>query len=210
MDFGVLFVDGGSSDGTLEFLSEQSHLFDWLFVISQERERGLGAAYSQGMLHAIEQLKPDFLLEIDGDRQHRVQDIPLFLEKAKEGYDYVIGSRFIPGGAIPNDWGLERTFLSWVGNFVARTTLSLSVRDVTSGFKLSRVKGFLDSFDFAKLYSKRHSYKVHMLYFMLQKGAKWCEVPIVFEVRRGGESKLIKNDILDMLSVLFRLRLRGS
>ena len=204
----VVYVDGQSTDGTLALLTQAEERFSWLHVEVQEQLVGLGAAYAQGMLFAIHQLSADYIIEFDGDLQHKVENIPRFLPCIDEGYDYVIGSRFIEGGSIPKEWGIHRRMLSQFGNLVARTLLGLpDIRDFTSGFKLSRVKGFLDKFDFSSLLSLRHAYKIHLLWFMIQSGARTKEIPIVFEPRSSGESKLIKNDIIDTLRVVIQLKL---
>jgi dolichol-phosphate mannosyltransferase len=203
----VLYVDGDSTDGTREIIEHSAARLPWLHSITQSKKEGLGAAYAEGIEYAIRKLDADFILEFDGDLQHRVQDIPQLLRKAEEGFDYVIGSRFVRGGSIPANWDVRRVFLSRFGNFVARKLLALpSLTDITSGFKLSRVRGFLDQFDFVTLLSRRHAYKIHLLHFMVQRGARIAEVPIVFEPRTTGESKLVKNDIFDTLSVIFSLR----
>lgn len=203
----VLYVDGRSTDGTAEILEQAAAKHSWVHVLTQDNCSGLGAAYFEGMQHALLNMRPDFILEFDGDLQHRVSDIPKFLQKAQEGFDYIVGSRFIDGGSLPKGWDWRRVALSRVGNFVARHALSLpALSDITSGFKMSRVRGFLDQFDFQAALSHRHAYKIQLLHFMLSHGARTVEVPIVFEERSAGESKLVKNDILDTLRVLFALR----
>lgn len=133
----VLYVDGGSGDGTLELLNTLTEQYAWLHLIRQSDKRGLGAAYAEGMNYAMSELKADFILEFDGDLQHKPDDIPQFL-KCTEGYDYVIGTRFIDGGSIPDDWGLDRILLSKGGNLIARLALGAHhLHDITSGFKLS-------------------------------------------------------------------------
>lgn len=209
--FTFLFVDSGSVDGSQDFVRELNGNDSRVMLLEDRVRTGLGGAYSCGMQHAINSLHADFVLEIDGDLQHRPEDIPTVLQKTQEGYDYIIGSRFIEGGSIPASWGLERKVLSVGGNLLARGVLGLwTLHDVTSGFKLSRVKGFLDQVDFSRLYSTRHAYKIHLLYYMVQLQARIAEVPITFEERSKGKSKLISNDILDSLRVLSLLRIYGA
>jgi len=206
-----VLIDSLSSDNTEIEIKKVARDRSWIHFIQQGEKSGLGSAYALGMTTAIRDYSADFILEMDGDLQHRPEDIPKFLAKIEKGYDYVIGSRFITEGSIPSEWGVDRTFLSKGGNLLARAILwQWKLHDLTSGFKLSRVKGFLDQFDFSKLYSKRHAYKIHLLAYMLQQGAKVCEVPITFEERSEGESKLVKNDILDTLKVLAKIRINGA
>ncbi len=203
----VLYVDGNSPDGTSDVIREKQKSYPWLHLIVEVKKEGLGRAYAKGMTYAMKYLHADYIMEFDADFQHRPLDIPAVVAAIDEGYDYVIGSRYIRGGSIPKGWGFKRKFLSVVGNLVARTLLVLPrVHDVTTGFKLARVQGFMDKFDFDTLLSNRFAYKVHLLYYMIQSGAKVKEVPIVFEPRVSGESKIIKNEMQETLRVIFLLQ----
>lgn len=202
----VLYIDGKSPDGTADVIREKQKVHPWLRLIVEEKKNGLGMAYAKGMRHAMDELSADYLMEFDGDFQHRPGDIPRLLNEIRGGYDYIIGSRYIPGGSIPKNWGLKRKFLSLAGNYVARFLLILpQIHDVTGGFKLARVHGFMDKFDFGKLYSRSFAYKIHLLYFMVRSGAAVREVPISFEPRTEGESKLIKNEVSETFKVIFKL-----
>jgi dolichol-phosphate mannosyltransferase len=160
----VLYVDANSPDGTAEIIRTYQAKYPWLHLLVEEKKEGMGKAYAKGMTYAMKVLKADYLVEFDGDFQHRPTDIPRLMEKISQGYDYVIGSRYIHGGSIPAEWGFDRKFLSVVGNLVARVMLLLpSIHDVTGGFRVSKVKGFMDNFDFDTLLSRRFAYKVHLL-----------------------------------------------
>lgn len=205
----LLYVDGNSPDGTQDVVKEKQKSYPWLHLIVEEKKEGLGMAYAKGMKYAMDALHADYLMEFDGDFQHRPTDIPRLVAEIANGYDYIIGSRYIPGGAIPKNWGLRRKFLSVVGNLVARLMLLIPhIHDVTGGFKLARVRGFMDEFDFSKLLSRNFAYKIHLLYYMILKGAKVKEVPIVFDDRITGESKIIKNEIGETLKVIFMLEMQ--
>jgi dolichol-phosphate mannosyltransferase len=204
----LLYVDGNSPDGTAEVVRRYMKKYKWLHLLVESKKEGLGRAYAKGMIYAMEKLNADYLMEFDSDFQHRPDDIPALVSQISNGNDYIIGSRYISGGSIPDEWGFKRKFLSVVGNLVARTLLILpQIHDVTGGFKISRVKGFMDQFDFDKLLSKSFAYKVHLLYFMVTNGAKVKEVPIQFENRTSGESKLIKNELQETLRVIGLLQL---
>lgn len=203
----LLYVDGNSPDGTAEIIKQKQKKYPWLHLLLEKKKEGLGMAYAKGMEYAIDKLKADYLMEFDGDFQHRPQDLPKLVAQINYGYDYIIGSRYIKGGSIPGQWGINRKFLSVVGNLVARTLLILpKIHDVTGGFKLARVKGFMDQFEFNSLLSKSFAYKIHLLYYMVLKGAKIKEVPINFQPRNSGESKLIKNELQETLRVIFNLQ----
>lgn len=206
-DLHVLYVDGNSPDGTADLVRQRQKQHPWLHLLVETKKEGLGMAYAKGMTHAMKELGADYLLEFDGDFQHRPEDLPSLIAQIDAGYDYIIGSRYIEGGSIPSGWGFNRKFLSVVGNLVARTLLILpQIHDVTTGYKLSRVKGFMDKFNFTTLLSRSFAYKVHLLFYMVQAGAKTKEVPIQFMPRTAGESKIIKNEMRETLRVIFMLQ----
>ncbi len=207
-DMQLLYVDGNSPDGTADIVREKQKKYPWLHLLVETKKEGLGRAYAKAMVYAIKELKADYLMEFDSDFQHPPADIPKMVAEIDHGYDYIIGSRYIPGGSIPKAWGFNRKFLSRVGNLVARICLVLpGIHDVTGGFKLARVKGFMDEFDFDKLLSKSFAYKIHLLFYMVQKGAKIKEVPFAFGARTAGESKIIKNEMQETLRVIFKLQI---
>lgn len=206
----ILYVDGNSPDGTADIIRSYQRQYPWLHIIVEKAKNGLGAAYAFGMTYAIKNLHADFVGEMDGDLQHPPAIIPQLVAEIDHGYDFIIASRYIPGGSIPRDWGFTRKFLSVCGNLVARILLILPhVHDVTGGFKLSRVRGFMDEFDFNTLLSKRFAYKVHLLYYMVHRRAKVKEVPFAFAPRHADESKIAKNDLQETLRVIFLLQLHN-
>ena len=145
------------------------------------------------------------------DGQHDPKDIKRFVAQLTAGYDYVIGSRYIEGGSIPKGWAFYRRSISILGNLVSRVILWLpQITDYTTGFKASRVKGFLDSIDFSRIYSKGFAYKIHLLSEMVSRHAKVKEIPITFGSRDKGVSKMEGNNIFDSLSVVLKIRVRKS
>jgi len=209
-EMSLLYVDANSPDGTADVVKAAQKQYKWLHLLVETKKEGLGRAYAKGMRYAMDELKADYIMEFDGDFQHPQEKIPEIVSYIDQGYDYIIGSRYIRGGSIPEQWGLDRKFLSVVGNLVARVLLILpKVHDVTGGFKLARVKGFMNEFDFDKLLSRSFAYKIHLLFFMVQKGAKVKEVPITFRNRTAGESKIIKNEMQETLRVIFLLQLHN-
>lgn len=204
----ALYVDGNSPDGTAEVIRKYQKKYAWLNLLVETKKEGLGMAYAKGMKYAMDKLQADWIIEMDTDFQQPPAVIPQLVGQIDNGYDYILGSRYIKGGSIPQEWGLERKFLSVVGNMVARVLLVLpNIHDVTGGFKLSRVKGFMDEFDFDKLLSKSFAYKIHLLFYMVQKGARVKEIPFAFGARTAGESKIIKNEVQETLRVIFKLQI---
>ncbi len=210
-DFEIVVVDANSPDGTAETVKERKKLYKNIELIVEKKRRGLGLAYIAGMRRAIGQLGADAIIEFDGDWQHNPEDIKRLVAEFDNGYDYVIGSRYVSGGGVPEEWGWHRKLLSKYGSLFIRWALHLSVHDATSGFKLSRVAGFAEKMPLSEkqILSKRHAYKIHLLYEMIKRGAKVKEVPIVFSERQRGSSKSAAEDIFESLKVVFILWIRS-
>ncbi len=206
----VLYIDDTSPDKTYELVRQKMKTYNWVHLLLNAEKKGLGIAYMKGFEYAIEELGADYIMEFDGDFQHDPNDIPRLVAEINNGYDFIVGSRYIKGGSIPKEWGFKRQFLSVVGNLVARVLLILpNQHDVTGGFRLSKVKGFMADFPFEKILSRSFAYKIHTFFFMVQRGAKVKEVAIKFQPRTEGESKIIKNEMQETLRVIFMLQLHN-
>lgn len=206
--FLILVVDGHSPDGTGEIVKSLKTEFNNLILLDEGGKRGLGAAYITGMKYAIRNLVVDVVVEMDADFQHDPADLKRFVVQIDAGYDYVLGSRFTKGGSIPSDWEFYRKFLSVVGNFFSRIILNLpNISDYTTGFKASRVKGYLEKIDLDRLASRGFGYKIHLLSQMVDLGAKVKEIPIHFRGREEGVSKMERNNPLESLRIVLLIRL---
>lgn len=198
----LLVVDDKSPDGTGRIVREKMKKYKNIYLLEGEKQ-GLGAAYTRGFRYAVDNLKADGIMEMDADFQHDPADVPRFVAEFDRGYDYVIGSRYIPGGSIPKDWGAKRVFLSTGGNFFFRVTLLMwGIHDFTTGYRLARVRGFLNQMDFGKVFSRSYAYKVRLLYEMIKRGAKVKEIPIRFLSREKGWSKMDAEDFFESLKVI--------
>jgi len=210
-DFTVLFVDGNSPDGTADRLRKMSGTYPFIQVIVETQKSGLGAAYMLGFDYAVKNLTADVIIEMDADLQHNPTDIAKLVAGIDEGFDYVIGSRYVNGISIPKEWSLYRKFMSVGGNIFTRIVLGLfSITDFTTGFKASRVKDFVDKIDLSQISSKGFAYKMDLLYKMHKLGAKIKEVPITFGLRDRGTSKMERDNALDSLKVVLMLRFKES
>lgn len=208
-DYSILIVEGNSPDGTSSVVKEKMQKYSFVHMINEEEKAGLGAAYVLGFKKAINVMNADVLVEMDADFQHDPKDINRLVKPISEGYDYVIGSRFTKGGSIPNDWSLYRKFLSIGGNLFSKIVLGIyNVNDFTSGFKASRVKGFVDKLDLDNIMTPGFAYKIELLYKMYKSGAKIKEIPIIFGSRDAGTSKMEKNNPIDSLRVVVMLRIK--
>lgn len=208
-ELSILVADDKSPDGTADVVKDFMKKYKNLELLIGDKQ-GLGAAYVRAMHYAMDEMKAGAVIEFDADFQHDPHDIPRLISAMDEGHDYVIGSRYVPGGAIPKEWGLSRKIMSYFGSMFARIVwLNFSVHDMTSGYKLTKTE-YLKKIDLDHLYSKYYAYKMHILHDVLKSGAKVKEVPIIFYERKEGSSKISRKDLFDSLSVVIRLRMRDS
>jgi dolichol-phosphate mannosyltransferase len=211
----ILVVDGNSPDGTGQVVLDKSKKYPNVYLLTETSKDGIGAAYLKGFKYAIEKLKADYVFEFDSDLQHPPETIPVMLAKMEQGYDYVIGSRKIEGGSNPKGWGFKRLFFSEAGGFVARFLMFFPgkdfwrVTDPTTGLKVTRVKGFVDrlDMDYSHLLTRSFGYKLQLLFQILKMNAKFCEIPLKFQVRTTGESKIEPQTAKEIFLVALRLRL---
>ena len=156
------------------------------------------------MNYALLHLNADVVVEFDADLSHQPQYLAPMLALLKT-CDVVMGSRYLAGGSIPADWGLQRKFLSVMGNQVARLTLTRRYHDLTSGFRATRREILCAALP-SQFYSNHYAYKLHLLWLLHQNNARILEFPIHFVDREQGESKLPANSIKDALRVIAKLR----
>ncbi|MEK7611619.1 MAG: glycosyltransferase family 2 protein [Patescibacteria group bacterium] len=207
-NYKILVVDSFSPDGTGEAVKSLSKIYPNVSLLSVPKN-GIGRAYMAGFAYAIANFSPEVLVEMDADLQHDPLDVRRLLAEIHNGFDSVIGSRYIAGGMIPKEWGIHRKFLSGFGGLFARLVLGIpSVHDLTSGFKATRVKGFLDKIKLEEILSGKQAYKFHIIYELFKLGAKFKEVPIIFANREYGESKIVKADLFEALKVVIVLGLQ--
>ena len=205
----ILVVDSKSPDGTAIIIKDKMKKYREVNLL-ETNKGGLGADYVKGMGYAMEKLKADAVMEFDADFQHDPKDIKRLIAAMDKGADHVIGSRYIPGGAIPKEWGIHRKIISLFGSLFARLVLFMfGVHDMTSGFKLTKTE-YLKRVDLKNLYSKYYAYKIQITYELAKLGAGIIEVPIIFYERREGTSKISRKDFIDSFMVVVKLRIRDS
>jgi dolichol-phosphate mannosyltransferase len=203
----VVVVDDTSPDKTYEIVKDYQKKYSRLHLIINPIKKGMGNAVVIGYHYAIDKLSTDIILEFDADFQHPPQDIPKLLAEIDRGSDFVIGSRKIKGGSIPQSWGFIRKFFTYVGGFVSRFILFFpfksfwQITDPTSGLRASRVKGFVDQIDLDHLYSLKFAYKIDLLFRLVNLGARVKEIPLQFGLRLAGESKISGDTAKDILMV---------
>jgi len=199
----VLFVDDNSPDGTGEVLDEIAAENPRVHVLHREGKEGLGTAYIAGFRWALAR-DYGFILEMDADFSHDPRYLPDMVRLAEEGADMVVGSRYVQGGGTLN-WGVGRQIISRAGSFYARTILGVDVRDLTSGFACYR-RETLERLDLDAVESNGYSFQIEMKYRVIQAGMEIAELPIVFEDRRVGESKMSREIFLEAIGMVWKLR----
>jgi dolichol-phosphate mannosyltransferase len=201
----VLVIDDNSPDGTGEIADALAAELDQVDVLHRERKQGLGPAYLAGFGRALAD-GAELVLEMDCDFSHDPDDVPRLIEAAG-GADLVLGSRYVPGGSIPN-WGLLRRFISRGGCIYAQVFLQTRLRDLTGGFKCYR-RRVLESIDLDAIDSKGYAFQIETTYRALRNGFRVVEVPITFVDREEGGSKMSKAIVVEAVWKVPLLRLRA-
>lgn len=205
----ILVVDDSSPDGTASQVLEKQKEYQNLHLISNKEKVGLGRALITGMDYATYNLGAEILLEMDADLSHDPKKIPEFLKKIEEGADFVIGSRYVKGGSIPQKWGVHRKIFSRVGNLIVRMILgNFKIHEWTSGFRAVK-RNFFELVREELLKYSGYTFQVAFLHKSIKNGAKIAEVPIVFSERYYGRSKLAPFEyITSLLTYLLMARFK--
>lgn len=208
---GAIIVDDNSPDGTGDLADQWVERYPGrVYAIHRPSKLGLGTAYIAGFKKALYEIGAERILTMDADFSHNPRYIPDMITLSRSCH-VVIGSRYVPGGGTRN-CTRKRIFLSLVANFVARALLGLKARDVTAGFRLYRREVLL-SIPLDEIFSSGYSFLVEMLFLCQRRGWQIGEVPIIFEDRRKGKTKISRQEIFKAQYTIFRLflrRLRGG
>ncbi|HVQ86919.1 MAG TPA: polyprenol monophosphomannose synthase [Actinomycetes bacterium] len=191
----VLVVDDGSPDGTGELADELAAAHDGVHVLHRGRKQGLGAAYLAGFRWAMGR-DYEVIVEMDADGSHQPQFLPTMLSKL-ETADVVIGSRWVPGGAVEN-WPKSRLWLSQGGNVYTRLMLGLPVHDATAGYRAYRREA-LERIGLEQVRSQGYCFQVDLTRRAVRSGLRIVEVPITFVEREIGESKMSRVIVAEAL-----------
>ncbi|MAF35022.1 dolichyl-phosphate beta-D-mannosyltransferase [Candidatus Woesearchaeota archaeon] len=199
-DVHLVVVDDNSPDGTAARVKELQKKYKNLHLIERPGKLGYGSAYSDGFRYAMKN-NATKIMSIDADLSHDPKIIPEMIAKDA---DVVIGSRYVAGGGT--SWTLYRRIVSKGANTLARLFLGIPAHDVTSGYRLYKTE-VLRAIDLASLKSDGYSFLQEILYKAHKKGFSIGEVPIFFQDRREGQSKLSKKEMVKFFLNLVRLRL---
>lgn len=199
-DCTIIVVDDNSPDGTGDIVEGLKKKFN-IVLIRRKGKLGLGSAYITGFHRAFD-LGVDFVFSMDSDFQHPPEKIPEFLEKISQGYDAVIGSRYVEGGgSCLTGWRLAT---SRGAGWISKIVLGLPVNDPTAGYKCYRASA-LKSIELDSIKTAGYSFQEEILFMLVQHGYRLTEIPIYFDKRQSGESKLGKNEVIQFFFNMVRL-----
>ena len=192
----VLVVDDASPDGTADLVEEVAEQIGDISVMRRPAKSGLGSAYRDGFRRGLS-VGYDVMVEMDSDLSHDPAALPSLLSAVADGAALALGSRYIPGGSIP-DWSWYRRALSRWGNRYAAAVLGIDVKDATSGYRAYRAEA-LTNIDFHTVQADGYGFQVEMAYRVLASGGRIVEVPISFTDRVRGESKMSSRIVIEAL-----------
>lgn len=202
----ILFVDDNSPDGTGRLIDGMVEKDERIHVLHRSEKNGLGRAYIAGFKWALER-DYELIFEMDADFSHNPKDIPVMREAAKNA-GLVIGSRYIGGVRVIN-WPLHRLFLSRGAGIYVRWVTGLPLTDPTGGFKCFH-RCVLEAIHLDEVISNGYSFQVELNHQAWRIGCKIVEVPIVFEERHSGASKMSKKIIFEALWMVWKLLFRAK
>lgn len=194
-DADVVVLDDNSPDGTGALADELAAADAQVHVIHRPGKAGLGAAYLEGFRWAIDH-GYDAVVEMDADGSHQPEQLHRLLDAADRA-DLVIGSRWIPGGAIEN-WPLHRKALSIGGNLYIRGLLGMPVMDATAGYRVYRTEA-LERIGLGDVASQGYCFQTDLTWRSVRKGLTVVEVPITFVEREVGDSKMNRSVMTESL-----------
>jgi dolichol-phosphate mannosyltransferase len=201
-DHRILVVDDNSPDGTGAIADTVAAELPTVEVLHRSGKEGLGHAYRAGFAHALA-AGADLLVEMDADFSHDPHYLPGLVE-ASSNADLVLGSRYVPGGGV-RDWGVVRRLISRGGGLYARKILGVDVRDLTGGFKCIR-REVLEAIDLDSVRADGYVFQIEVTYRALIAGFTVSEVPIVFQDRKAGTSKMSPRIALEAMWLVPELR----
>ena len=202
----VMVVDDRSSDGTGDVAEALAQKYAGRVEVVHRADRpGLGRSYIDGIRRAIA-APVDVIAQMDADLSHDPAQLPRLVAATAQA-DVVIGSRYVPGGAIVN-WPARRRMLSRFANMYIRVVTRLNARDCTIGYRCWR-RDALASLPLDRFRSDGYSFLVEMLYVAASQGRRTAEVPITFVERRVGQSKLSAGVLVESMLTPWRLRIRN-
>ena len=198
-DLDLLIVDDNSPDNTGIIVNELIKKYNNLYQISRKQKLGLGSAYKEGFKWAINNNYSHIVI-MDADFSHRFLDLDKLI-LIIDDTDLLLGSRYITGGGSEG-WDWKRKLLSSLANKISRTIIGTKLNDLTTGFRIYNAST-LSTTNFEDVTSDGYAFQIEMVNLFLEKKRFIKEVPIIFEERRLGKSKMDKKIIIEALILLF-------
>lgn len=199
----ILICDDNSPDGTGKLADELAAKNPRIRVLHREKKEGLGRAYLAAFRWALKE-SYQYIIEMDADFSHHPRFLPKLIDTAMNEADLALGSRYVEGGGTVN-WGVSRQLISQGGSLYARSILGVTVRDLTGGFKCFN-RRVLEAIDLDTVQSSGYGFQIELTYRTLKKGFTVKEIPIVFEDRRVGQSKMSRKIFIEAASMVWKLR----
>lgn len=199
----ILVVDDNSPDGTGQLADELAKKDARMRVLHRRQKQGLGKAYLEAFAWALAQ-GYQLIIEMDADFSHDPKYLPVLIDTALGGADLVVGSRYVPGGGTVN-WGLLRRLISKGGSLYARSILGVRIRDLTAGFKCFN-RRVLEAIELDQVHASGYAFQIELTYRALKKGFTVKEVPIMFEDRRVGHSKMSRKIFLEGMTTVWKIK----
>lgn len=195
-DAPLLIIDDASPDGTGNLADRLASEDPGISVLHRAQKEGLGRAYLAGFAIAI-QRDYTYVVEIDADGSHDPAELPAMLDLARAGNDLVIGSRWVPGGAVRN-WPWLRQAISRAGNWYSRVALRSHIRDITAGYRVYRTSALRD-LKLEGISSQGYCFQVELAWRLERTGHRIAEHPITFVERATGRSKMHLGIVVEAL-----------
>ncbi|MBL8911425.1 MAG: polyprenol monophosphomannose synthase [Archangium sp.] len=199
----ILVCDDNSPDGTGQLADELAAKEPRIKVLHREKKEGLGRAYLAAFRWALD-AGYAFIIEMDADFSHDPRYLPKLIDTARDEADVAVGSRYIEGGGTVN-WGIGRQIMSRGGSVYVRTVLGIDLHDCTAGFKCFN-RRVLEGIGLEKVQSSGYGFQIELKYRAIKKGFTIKEIPIVFEDRRVGQSKMSRKIFLEAIQMVWKLR----
>lgn len=205
-EFSILIVDDNSPDGTASKVKSHDLFLKRIFILERSAKLGLGSAYIEGFKYALSK-RFDLIYEMDADFSHNPNTLKDLKQACIDGADIAVGSRYTKGGGIHN-WTYERLALSFCASLYVRMITGMPVKDPTAGFVCYK-RLVLESIDLDKVKFIGYAFQIEMKYTAWQKGFIIKEVPILFEDRKAGTSKMNTSIVSEAIKGVINLRFRA-
>ncbi|MFX0198432.1 MAG: polyprenol monophosphomannose synthase [Candidatus Hodarchaeota archaeon] len=203
----ITVIDDSSPDGTANIVRKLQEEYDNILLFVRPAKLGLGTAITDGfrIVLSLEDL-PDYVVTMDADYSHSPGDIPRLIRAAKGGYGLVIGSRYCEGGRIVG-WHFARWLISRIANLIASTIIGTRIHDCTSGLRCYS-KHYIKTV-LPNLHSQTYEIQIETVKQAWLRGFRVKEIPITFENRKRGKSKLTRAEFQGFLSYIIKCKIGG-